>query len=49
MYAALNEQDLLWRVFGRCLASDPLNREIGDLNDGEGAGLAEQALHLRSI
>lgn len=31
MYAALNEQDLLCRVFGKCLAGDELDREIGDL------------------
>lgn len=31
MFAALNEQDLLCRVFGKCLAGDILDREIGDL------------------
>ncbi|MDF0668460.1 MAG: patatin-like phospholipase family protein [Nitrospira sp.] len=31
MYAALNEQDLLCRVFGNCLAGDLLDREVGDL------------------
>jgi hypothetical protein len=31
MYAALNEQDLLCRVFGNCLAGDQLDREVGDL------------------
>lgn len=31
MYAALNEQDMLCRVFGDCRAGDPLDREIGDL------------------
>ena len=31
MFAALNEQDLLCRVFGHCLAGDPLDREIGDV------------------
>ncbi len=31
MYAALNEQDFLCRVFGKCLAGDPLDQEIGDL------------------
>ncbi len=31
MFAALNEQDLLCRVFGDCRAGDPLDREIGDL------------------
>ena len=27
MFAALNEQDLLCRVFGDCLAGDPIDRE----------------------
>jgi hypothetical protein len=31
MFAALNEQDLLCRVFGDCGAGDPIDREIGDL------------------
>jgi predicted acylesterase/phospholipase RssA len=31
MYAALNEQDMLCRVFGKCLAGDELDREVGDL------------------
>jgi hypothetical protein len=31
MFAALNEQDLLCRIFGKCRAGDPLDREIGDL------------------
>ena len=31
MFAALNEQDLLCRVFGNCLAGDQLDREVGDL------------------
>ncbi|HKW37774.1 MAG TPA: patatin-like phospholipase family protein [Burkholderiales bacterium] len=29
--AAMYQQDLLCRTFGRCLAGDPLDREIGDL------------------
>ena len=37
MYAALNEQDLLCRVFGNCLCGDELDREIGDLIDKKGA------------
>jgi len=36
MYAALNEQDLLCRVFGRTLAGGELDREIGDLKTGAG-------------
>ena len=31
MFAALNEQDLLCRVFGDCRAGDPIDREVGDL------------------
>jgi patatin-like phospholipase/acyl hydrolase len=31
MFAALNEQDLLCRVFGKCVAGDQLDREVGDL------------------
>jgi hypothetical protein len=31
MFAALNEQDFLCRVFGECLAGDPLDREVGDM------------------
>jgi uncharacterized protein len=36
MYASLNEQDLLCRVFGKCLAGDALDREIGDLKTAKG-------------
>ncbi len=36
MYAALNEQDLLCRVFGKCSGGDPLDREIGDLMTAKG-------------
>lgn len=31
MFAALNEQDFLCRVFGKCVAGGPLNREVGDM------------------
>jgi hypothetical protein len=31
MFAALNEQDFLCRVFGKCLSGDPLDREVGDM------------------
>jgi patatin-like phospholipase/acyl hydrolase len=31
MFAALNEQDFLCRVFGDCLSGGPLDREIGDM------------------
>lgn len=36
MYAALNEQDLLCRVFGKCLAGGMLDREVGDLKTAKG-------------
>lgn len=36
MFAALNEQDLLCRVFGKCLAGNTLDREIGDLIGAKG-------------
>jgi len=36
MFAALNEQDLLCRVFGKCLVGDVLDREIGDLKLAKG-------------
>jgi patatin-like phospholipase/acyl hydrolase len=31
MAAALHEQDFLCRTFGKCLAGDPLDREVGDV------------------
>jgi patatin-like phospholipase/acyl hydrolase len=33
MNAALNEQDILCRSFGKCLYGDEIDREIGDLTD----------------
>lgn len=36
MFAALNEQDLLCRVFGRCRWGAPIDREVGDLLGDEG-------------
>jgi hypothetical protein len=36
MYAALNEQDLLCRVFGRCRHGAPIDQEVGDLRTGPG-------------
>ena len=36
MYAALNEQDMLCRVFGDCRHGDPLDREIGTLRGVRG-------------
>jgi patatin-like phospholipase/acyl hydrolase len=36
MFAALNEQDLLCRVFGKCVVGDALDREVGDLIGKQG-------------
>jgi patatin-like phospholipase/acyl hydrolase len=36
IYAALNEQDFLCRVFGKCLVGAPLDQEIGDLIGKQG-------------
>jgi hypothetical protein len=36
MYAALNEQDMLCGIFGKCLAGDELDREVGDLIGAQG-------------
>ena len=36
MYAALNEQDMLCRIFGKCLAGDELDREVRDLIGAKG-------------
>lgn len=36
MYGALNQQDTLCRIFGRCRFGAPLDREIGDLASGRG-------------
>ncbi len=44
MFAALNEQDFLCRIFGKCLSGDPLDREVGDLVGSEGPLSAGQKL-----
>ena len=31
MYSAINEQDMLCRAFGKCIAGDHLDMEIGDM------------------
>jgi uncharacterized protein len=36
MFAALNEQDLLCRILGRCRHGAPIDREVGDLTTGPG-------------
>ncbi|MFO1050543.1 MAG: hypothetical protein U1E52_21915, partial [Geminicoccaceae bacterium] len=44
MYAALNEQDLLCRVFGDCLSGDTIDRELGDLIGSSGPLAAKDKL-----
>jgi hypothetical protein len=44
MFAALNEQDLLCRVFGNCLCGDPLDRELGNVIGCEGPLPADKKL-----
>jgi len=44
MFAALNEQDLLCRVFGDCRAGDAIDLEIGDLIGSAGPLQREQKL-----
>ena len=44
MFAALNEQDLLCRVFGDCRAGEALDREVGDLVGSVGPLRREQKL-----
>jgi hypothetical protein len=45
MSAALNEQDVLCRVFGRCRHGAMVDRELGDLIDRE-PGVGERQLGL---
>lgn len=47
MFAALNEQDFLCRVFGKCLAGDPLDREVGDLIGEQGPVSPKLFTYLR--
>jgi hypothetical protein len=44
MFAALNEQDLLCRVFGDCLAGDEIDRELRALTACSGPLAKEQKL-----
>jgi hypothetical protein len=44
MFAALNEQDLLCRVFGDCRAGDPIDLEVGDVVSSAGPLQPEQKL-----
>ena len=36
MYASLNEQDFLCRTFGKCLAGDPIDLEVGTMINKKG-------------
>lgn len=47
MYAALNEQDLLCRTFGNCLAGDPLDREVGNMIGKKGPVMPKLFNYLR--
>lgn len=47
MYASLNEQDLLCRAFGKCLAGDPLDREVGDLIKKQGPAKPKLFTYVR--
>ena len=49
MFAALNEQDMLSRVFGRCRHGAVLDRELGDLSDlnDPGPNLARHFSYVR--
>jgi hypothetical protein len=38
MFATLIEQDFLCRVFGKCLAGDKLDNEVGTMIGAEGEG-----------
>jgi hypothetical protein len=44
MFAALNEQDFLCRVFGDCRTGDPLDREVGDMIGSVGPLARDQKL-----
>ena len=47
MFGALNEQDFLCRVFGNCLAGDPLDREVGDMIGKRGPVQAKLFTYVR--
>jgi patatin-like phospholipase/acyl hydrolase len=47
MFAALNEQDMLCRVFGNCLAGAELDREINDLIGKQGPALPKLFTYVR--
>jgi patatin-like phospholipase/acyl hydrolase len=47
MFSALNEQDFLCRVFGKSLAGDPLDREVGDMIGVQGPVQRKLFTYLR--
>jgi len=47
MFAALNEQDFLCRVFGKCLAGDELDLEIGDMIGKRGPVATKHFTYVR--
>lgn len=47
MYGALNEQDLLCRIFGDCRFGSPLDREVGDLIGAKGPADPKLFTYLR--
>jgi hypothetical protein len=47
MFAALNEQDLLCRVFGDCLHGDVLDREVGDMIGKQGPAVPKLFTYVR--
>ena len=50
MFAAQNEQDLLCRVFGKCIEGEAIGMEIGDLMGSAVPMSADgRTLHLRAL
>ena len=47
MFAALNEQDFLCRVFGDCLAGAPLDLEVGDMIGKRGPVMPKLFTYMR--
>lgn len=47
MFAAQNEQDLLCRVFGKCLAGEKIDSEVGDLIGTAGAANPKLFTYVR--
>jgi hypothetical protein len=47
MFAALNEQDTLCRIFGKCLAGPKIDSEIGDLIGSKGPVQPKLFTYLR--